>query len=238
MDTLQQTGMKRSAIAVAVALTLMTGAAPAFAKEKPAKTPGTTQTISVWGDPVMENLAAYSGRALVRHLRTVKAYLANGDISQARGELQNSRDFASAIRLMMPYVAVVDQINNAKTHLAEDQVDMFYSDLLPIYGNLNDMQVYAPKLAAKARAGVKRAERSARAGNKKVAAEALKDVANDITTTTVYMPVRLVASEIRVAQRALDEKKPDTATAVRAVDGALASLTTVVHQFAYSPQKA
>ncbi len=237
MNTMKQASLKQTAVAVATAVALMAGTVPVFAKESAPKNPGAASSTTVWADPVMQNVAAYSGRALVWHLESVKAFLAKGDIPQARGELETSREFAAAIRLMMPYTVVVDQINNAKTHLTEDSTDLFYADLLPIYSSLDEMQVYAPKLAAKARAGVKRAERHARAGNKKAAVEALRDVSNDITVTTVYMPVRLVAQDIRVAQKALDKQKPDTATAVKTVDTALASLSTVVRQVAFAPQK-
>mgnify|MGYP000321150266 CR=1 FL=1 len=99
-----------------------------------------------------------------------------------------------------------------------------YDDLLPIYARFDDMQVYAPELARRERHKVKKAETQARNGNTHAAAQALADVANELETTTVYLPLDHVSKEIRLAQTALHGNHPNLKSAQQSVNNALDSL--------------
>jgi hypothetical protein len=190
-----------------------------------------------WQDPAMPNVAASWGRAMLRHLRTARSSLASNNLPIARGELRNCAEFATAIKMIMPYVVVTDQVENAKHQLVERSTEVFYANLLPIYGSLDELEVYAPKVAAKARAGVKQAEQQTKSGNKQAAAKALQDVADEISKTTIYLPIQFVSDQIRAAQTALGKNKPDVTTAQKAVDNALSSLTSVVDRLVITPDK-
>jgi hypothetical protein len=86
------------------------------------------------------------------------------------------------------------------------------------------MEVYAPAVAKAARHGVKQAEKHARKGDTKAAAEQLQKVADDLTESTVYLPVLFIADQVHAARAAMDKTPPDLDTAKQAVDNALASL--------------
>jgi hypothetical protein len=226
-----------SAIALTVAATLLAAnsVVAAAAMEKPG--PKSETIVAGWEDPVMPDVAASSGRALLRHLESAKAYLATNSVTGARSALRDSAEFASAIRLMMPYEVVTDQIENAKQHVVDTSIDVFYADLLPIYGSLDELDVYAPKVAEKAREGVKKAEQHAKAGNRKAAANQLQNVVDEFSQTTVYLPIGYVSDQIRAAETALDKKQPDLTTAKKAVNNALGSLAAVVDKQVVESQK-
>lgn len=234
MESMKQRSIAIATAVLAVSLTANSVTA-ATAAEKPAQR---SETLTAgWEDPVMPDVAASSGRALLRHLQTAKAFLATNSVTGARSALRASDEFATAIKLMMPYEVVTDQIENAKQHVVNESVDVFYADLLPIYGSLDELEVYAPKVAAKARESVKKAEKHAKSGNRKAAAEQLQNVVDEFTRTTVYLPIGYVSSQIRAAETALDNKQPDVTTAKKAVNNALGSLSAVIDKQVAAPQK-
>jgi hypothetical protein len=234
---MKSTKQRSITIAVAVLAASLTANTVAIATtgEKPAQRRETI--VAGWEDPVMPDVAASSGRALLRHLETAKALLATNNVTGARSALLNSAEFATAIRLMMPYEVVTDQIENAKQHVVDESVDAFYADMLPIYGSLDELEVYAPTVAAKVREGVQLAEKHAKSGNRKAAAEQLQNVVDEFTQTTVYLPIGYVSKQIRAAENALNTRQPDVTTAKKAVDKALGSLAIVIDKQVAAPPK-
>jgi len=199
-----------------------------------------TETISIttsadWGDPAMAKMAVDSGRALVRHLETARALLETGRIKQARSALIASREFADAIQRTMPYLTVVQDMQDASKKVRQEDVETFSTDLLPIYASLDELQIYAPKVADRTRGMVQNAEKRARAGDKSRAAEVLNEAADDISRHTVYLPVNYVDEQVRGALYAIDEAKPDVADAKAAVNRALDSVTLVVDEVIGTP---
>lgn len=195
-----------------------------------AKSPGEETETGVvygyagWNDPVMANVAIYSGRALLRHLQAADKALRDGRLGEARREITASADFATAIRQMMPFVVVVDQIDNAKNKLIGEDDEVVADDLLPIYASLDEMEAYVPELAKSAKAKVKQAEKHMSKGERKKAAEKLDEVGAEIAASTVYLPVLYISEQVAVARKALDKKAPDTKVAEQAVRNALDSL--------------
>jgi hypothetical protein len=200
-----------------------------------ASTSGPSATINIseyadWGDPGMAKIAVDSGRALIEHLRTAQSLLATGKTREARSALIASREFADAIERTMPYLTVVEDMKDASNKVVEEDVTALKADLLPIYASIDELQVYAPQVANRTRGMVQKAEKNAYAGDKKAAARVLKEAADDIVQHTVYLPVAYVDEQVHGALYALDQKKPDQASARAAVSRALDSVTTVVDE--------
>jgi hypothetical protein len=194
-----------------------------------------TDTLNIseyanWGDPAMAKIAVDSGRALVNHLNTTRALLDTDEITQARSALVASREFANTIQRIMPYLTVVEQLQDASNKVVEENITAFKDDMLPIYANLDELQVYAPEVANRTRGMVKQAEKNAEGGNKQRAAKELTETATEIAQHTVYLPVDFVNGQVHVALQALNQKKPDVTVAKRAVNRALDSLTMVIEE--------
>ncbi len=179
---------------------------------------------SGWANPDMEHAAAASGRVLMSHLRAASAFLSSGSVAGARNELIVAHDFSAALKRDMPFLEISKSIRNAQEKLISGNTEIAYDDLLPIYAGFDDMQIYAPQLARQARHQVKQAETQARSGKTQAAAQALADVANELETTTVYLPLDHIGQDIQHAQFALHGKHPNLKSARRFVNDALDSL--------------
>lgn len=205
--------------------------APAYASSKTENTPQSTSMTQYigWGDPDMAKLAVNSGRALIEHLRTASSLLSQGKTTQARNALIASHEFASAIDRMMPFLVVTQQMKSTSDQIMNEKIDVYTADFLPIYASLNDLQVYAPKVATKTRAMVKTAEQHAKNGKRKQATEILKRAEDIVSNQTVYLPVSYVEQQVNAALYAVNLPKPDTKAANTAVSHAIDSLVDVVN---------
>lgn len=219
-------------VVVVLAAVLATGAVVGVVS---ATSRGDSETINIsehsdWGEPGMAKIAVDSGRALIAHLSTALALLDIGKVAESRSALIASREFADAIERTMPYLTVVEDMRDASNNVVEENVTAIPADLLPIYASLDELQVYAPQVANRARGMVQKAEKNAAAGNRKDAAQVLKEAADDIVRHTVYLPVDYVDGQVHGALYALNQAKPDVAAAKAAVNRALDSVTTVVDE--------
>jgi len=181
-----------------------------------------------WGDPTMAGIAVNSGRALINHLMSARALLDESETEQARSALLASREFADAIERMMPYLTVVEEMLDASDRIVQENITALSDDLLPIYAGIDEMTVYAPEVARKTRGMLKEAEKHAQRGDRQFAAKAIREAADEISRRTVYLPVDYVDRQIRVAQNALKQEKPDVSAAKAAVEKSLDSLKVVV----------
>jgi len=181
-----------------------------------------------WGDPTMAGIAVNSGRALINHLMSARALLDESETEQARSALLASREFADAIERMMPYLTVVEEMLDASDRIVQENITALSDDLLPIYAGIDEMTVYAPEVARKTRGMLKEAEKHAQRGDRQFAAKAIREAADEISRRTVYLPVEYVDRQIRVAQNALKQEKPDVSAAKAAVEKSLDSLKVVV----------
>lgn len=189
-----------------------------------------TESVSVtggWENSNMARLAESSGRLLLHRIDTAENMLDSGDYQGAHNELDAAEDTAGAIRTMMPFIVVVDRIKGAKDKLLAQDAEYFHDDLLPIYSQLEEMSVYAPEVAQKAKAQVKQAEKDAAAGKVKEASKGLDKAVATITATTVYLPVDYVYDQVATARVALTGPMPDAVTARRAIENARKSLVAV-----------
>lgn len=215
--------------AIVFVLSLNTVATPLFAAEV-TKEDITVSEYNGWGNPAMASIAVNAGRALVNHLRSADALLNDGDSVQARSALKTSQDFTAAIERMMPYLQVVDEMKDASNKIIEEDISTISLDMLPIYASLDDLQIYAPEIAQRTRAMVKHAEKHSTAGRKKEAVTVLKEAEDIIIKHTVYLPVKYVDEQVKVALSAVNKSKPDTKMAKQAVERAINSITTVVDE--------
>ena len=187
-----------------------------------------------WEDPDMARVAVHGGRALLHHVQVAHAALQEHKTGEARAALGAAEDFAEGLQLMIPYTVVVDHIRNAKSQLLATDSDVIVDDMLPIYSSLDEMSAYAPELAGKAKSKLDLAMQHLHRGEKHKAAKKLDEIAADISSTTVYLPVNYVENQIESALVSLDKDPADTKTANLAIDNALQSLvhaTVNMHVF-------
>jgi hypothetical protein len=215
------------------------GTKPAAEEEVPLTERETVAQYAGWEDPDMAHIAVHGGRALLRHVQAAHAALQENKVGEARAALTAAEDFAQGLQLMMPYSIVVESIRNAKHELLASGTGVIVDDLLPIYANLDEMSEYAPELAAKAKAKLDEAAKHVQKGEKEKAAQKLEEVAAEISSTTVYLPVLYVEAQVKAARHALDQDPPDTKTAKSAVDNAMLSLVhATVNMHVFPEEKA
>lgn len=220
--------------ALAIALS-MSSVSPALYAADNLKEDVTINEYQGWGNPAMASIAVNAGRALVNHLRSADALLTDGDSAQARSALQTSQDFTASIERMMPYLQVVDEMKDASNKIVSEDIETLSVDMLPIYASLDNLQIYAPKVAQKTRTMVKQAEKHSTAGRKREAVTVLKEAEDIISQHTVYLPVKYVDQQVRVALSAINQPRPDIKTAKQAVERAMDSITTVVDEVVVNP---
>ena len=220
------------------ALLLASTTSLAFTRAEAAQPPNSlVETVSTpgWSSPGMQQIAAHSGREIIRHLNDARATLEKNESGKALGEVIAANKLNDSVMQSMPYVNVKEDIFNARGKLAQQDTGRFYDDLLPIYAQLDDMEVFAPEVAKKARGKLKAAEEMSRKNQTKEAADKLKEVMDDVSATTVFLPVGYVHGQLGAAQNALSEKHRDVAIAKTAINNALKSLTAFTENVVAEP---
>ncbi|EIJ35400.1 YfdX family protein [Thiothrix nivea] len=212
----------------AMAVTSAEAAQPPNSVVEAVTTPG-------WDSPNMQRIAAHSGNEIVHHLTAAHEAIQKGDSGKALGEVEAANRLNDSVMQSMPYTDVQEDVFNAKGKLAMQENGRFYDDLLPIYAELDDMEVYAPQVAQKARGKVKEAETMARKGQNAEATTKLKEVMDDISATAIFLPVGYVHGQLEAAQNALSEQHRDVATAKTAIDNSLKSLTAFTEGVVVEP---
>lgn len=192
-------------------------------------------TTPGWDSPNMQKIAAHSGNEIVHHLAAAHDAIEKGNSGKALGEVEAANRLNDSVMQSMPYTDVQEDVFNAKGKLAQEETGRFYDDLLPIYAELDDMEVYAPQVAQQARGKVKEAETMTRKGQNTEAATKLKEVMDDISATAIFLPVGYVHGQLEAAQNALSEQHRDVATAKTAIDNALKSLTAFTESVVVEP---
>lgn len=180
-----------------------------------------------WNDPVMANIAVYSAHAMIHRLQTAKDDLAAHKDQAAKTALQQARNFSEGVHTMMPFIATLDQVKNARGKILTSKKAVFIENMLPIYASVDQMEFYAPDLAHRVRKELKGVEKHVRNDERQQAGKQLDNIVDDISGTAVYLPVLYVQDQTDVALRDLQQKKPDTRDATRKIDNALDSLVTI-----------
>ena len=189
--------------------------------------PATDKTVSESAAASRGNLSDVSekvGRAVVQLLVKAHEALALGNRDLARNELRTAAKYNISALHAMPFAVLNDEIFNAKGKLALGETELFYDQLLPIYGELDELAVYAPEKALKAKLHLRKAESFAHKNNPKASIKKLNEVMDVISETGIYLPVVYVNGQINAALYDLSRPESDGLTALKAVDNALDSL--------------
>lgn len=192
-------------------------------------------TVAGWTGSEMEKKATQTGRDIVASLADAHQALMNGDQKLALKSLRKAGELNANVLTMMPFATIEEDMYNAKGKLASSETTHYINDLLPIYTQLDELQVYAPETAKRIRSHLKKSEDSAHRGKVKEAMTRLDDVMDELSATTVYMPVKFVGGQIKAAIGALDKSSPDQATANKAVNNALDSLSAYTSDVVATP---
>ena len=190
-----------------------------------------------WQDPDMARVAVHDGRALLDHIEAAHAALQENRTGEARAALNAAEDFAEGLQLMIPYTVVMDNIHNAKSQLLDADTGIVVDDMLPIYSSFDEMADYAPNLATNAKAKVDQAVRHLHKVEKPKSSQTLDEIAAEISSTTVYLPVNYVENQIESALAALNQDPANTQTANQAIDNTLQSLVHATVSMHFFPKE-
>ena len=242
---------KLTAVAVAGLLTLSMGTGYAGNMKLPEGSKSTIkeqaqltdqETVGAyagWQDPNMARVAVHGGRALLQHIQAAHVALQEHKTGEARASLRAAEDFTEGLQLMIPYTIVVDNVRNTKSELLASDSSILVDDRLPIYSSLDEMAAYAPVLAGKAKTKLDQAVKHMHKGEKQQAAEKFDEIAADLSSTTVYLPVNYVEHQIESALVSLDQDPANTKNANQAIDNALESLVhSTVNMHIFPNEKA
>ena len=238
-----------SAAALVLSAIFVTGTAaqPAFATAMPTHYTSTYRSnqSSGWNDPLMADIAVSSGRALVNHLRSAKAALYAGYPQSARGMLLTSAEFADGLKRMIPNRSITDDV---RTQSQTGDSKVVYSDLLPVYTGLDELEQFAPQTAAYVKAQLKLDQQGTRQGIQQAIQKSpqkeqknqpgntgYRDFGNEIAAVTVYMPVNYIDAQVHSALNALEHTPGDTAAAEKAVDNALNNMVAEANSEVITP---
>jgi len=222
MRRMHRPSLYPAAVAGAVVVSLMASDMPARAADKAAMG---TDTLSIyetgWSSEKTERLALNLGQLLVARINRAKRLIDEGDLASAQNAILEAEGTADVIVNISPIIAVTDAVRDAKNRLVAEGVETFADSLILVNGNVDQLEVFAPKLARSARAKLNTAKEKAQANDTKGAVIELQNVADEISSTTFYLPVRHAYNQLAVARLALAQKTPDVTTAKKAIDSAL-----------------
>jgi len=190
---------------------------------QPANTDTITETVAV-NSTRLSDVSEQIGRAVVHQLVNAHEALALGHRDKARKDLHAAGNLNYSALRMMPFAVLNDDIFNAKGKLALGETELFYDDLLPIYTELDELAMYAPEKALKAKLHLRKAESFAHKNNTKASIKKLDEVMNVVSETGIYLPVVYVNGQIKAALHDLKQPESDGRTAIKAVDNAIESL--------------
>lgn len=224
-----------SAISAALLLSLGSGYAVAKSDQnsKAASTKEQTQltdneTIADhagWNNPKLAPIASQGGRVLLRQMLDVQDSLKAGNVDGARHALKAAEDFAETLKPMMPYTVISDHVRDSNNKVVASDAGIAVDQMLPIYGDTTTVTAFAPETGTKAPAKHQKQEK-------------LDEVAADVDSQVVYLPVLYMEQQAELASKALDQTPPDTKAATQAVQNALDSLVigdTNVHLLPSTP---
>lgn len=216
----------RAIAASALVVGLAAAALPASAADRDGASEPVT-AIRGTADANMERLAQSSEQLLVQRIEAAKTMIDTRRYADAREKLDAAEDTAGAIKTMLPFIVVADDIEALQNKIASGNTADVADDLLPIYLKLDDMALYAPSLSEDARLKLKQAERDIHRDKIADARKALDEARRFVTDSSVYVPVGPVYQQVAVARAALSGPQPNADAARNAVDRALSRLNAV-----------
>lgn len=220
--------LRPAVVAGAVAIGLIATGLPARAAD--------TDTVNIydtgWSSQQTERLALNMGQLLIARIKRAQLLLDNGDLAATQYAILDAEATADVIVNISPVVAATEAIRDAKNRLVAEGVETFTDAILPVDGYVDKLAVFAPKLAESARAGLNKAKEKAKANDTNGAALQLQEVADEMSTTTFYLPVRHAYDELVKARLALAQKTPNVGVASKAINGALDVIAVKVNEIA------
>ncbi|MCW5700159.1 MAG: YfdX family protein [Rhodospirillales bacterium] len=174
-----------------------------------------------WSSERSETLALNLGQLLVSRIARAKQLVDRGDLSKAQLAILDAESTADVIVNISPVIRVTDKITDMNNKVLVDDTESFADTLIPINGYVDEMEIFAPKLATATRKKVSAAQEKAAAKDAKGAAKIMQEVADDLASTTYYLPVRHAYDQLVTARLALAGKTSDVATAKKAIASAL-----------------
>jgi hypothetical protein len=191
-----------------------------------------TETLTIdnsdWSSEKSERLALNLGQLLVLRMERAKQLLDQGDVSGAQAAILDGESTAQAIVDISPVIRVTDTITDAKDKVLVEEWTAFADALVPINGNVDQIDIFAPELADATRKKMNAAKDKAAAKDTKGTAIIMQDIADDLMSTTYYLPVRHAFEQLEAARLALASTPVDLASAKTSIDGALDTVAVKV----------
>jgi hypothetical protein len=175
--------------------------------------------------PQRVNRAVNPADVLINDLRKAEVQLNNGAVARARSILTSSRDYSRNLQLMKDETGRAIQYINRSNESNDNGAGLFPGDWVGIYSSLDEMEVYAPKLAQDTRERLEQAEKHATRGDIQKTAGTLKTVVTGVPNS--LLPGQPIDRQILLALEFLGENQPDIATAKSIVEDALNRLIVV-----------
>ncbi len=188
--------------------------------------------------------AVRTGRGLIQHLQAADALLATQTLPQAEEQLTISGEDVAALRASMPFLLATRPAATPTGRMHHKPVQyratLVEDDLLPVYAGGEQLRIYrplgrplGPPFGGHTAAGPhdKPATRASRTANP----PRLHEIAADEIDSTVYLPIDIVAQDIRHARKDLAQTHPAVRRADRALTAALGSLVSLSDQSRLAP---
>jgi len=176
-------------------------------------------------NPQRVNRAVNPADLLVNDMRKAEVQLNNGAVAKARSILTSSRDYSRNLQFMKEETERALQYINRSGESSDNGAVLLPRDWVGIYSSLDEMEVYAPKLAEDTRERVEQAQKHAATGDIGKTAETLQAVATGVPNS--LQPGQPIDRQILRALELLGENQPDIATAKSVVEDALNRLIVV-----------
>lgn len=104
-----------------------------------------------WSSERSETLALNLGQLLVSRIARAKQLVDRGDLSKAQLAILDAESTADVIVNISPVIRVTDKITDMNNKVLVDDTESFADTLIPINGYVDEMEIFAPKLATATR---------------------------------------------------------------------------------------
>jgi len=175
--------------------------------------------------PQRVNRAVNPADVLINDLRKAEVQLNNGAVSRARSILTSSRGYSRNLQFMKEETERALQYINRSDESNDNGAGLLPRDWVGIYSSLDEMEVYAPKVAEDTRERLEQAQKHATTGDIQKTAETLKAVVTGLLYS--LLPGQPIDRQILLALELLGENQPDIATAKSVVEDALNRLIVI-----------
>jgi len=146
-----------------------------------------------------QRLTEYTKSAL-RDVAKAREALKSENYEEASDNLKKASYFMDAVKKQMPAAIVIDTIENLKNNIDEISIAEVHANLIPIYGQLTEIDTYMPHRTKNVRDHLKRSEKNFKKNNKKNAKQSLDLAITDLNYGEVNVKVDKLVNLINTAQ--------------------------------------